>query len=244
MLMLTSTAIAEVPERPAPYVFVNDFAGILPDTKELNLEKVLQKYKDSLSLEVIVITINSEENTDINEYASEILSTWAIPKRDDYSGIVIVIDYYKRETAIAGSKNISKSISGAIATRVIEQYMKPDFRKENYTDGVLGSLPILAGLSQGTLSIKDLKRSDHHIVLYLALFLLVFFVIIFPVTQFRRVKENHLGTKPLNNLKALVFLNSFGVSNKSGYDDFANGKGTFVSRSFGGFGGGGISGKW
>ena len=70
---------AEVPELKHR---INDYANVLTETQEQEIEKTLEKFNSlNKSPEMAVLLIESLEGDNIDEYTNKVFNTWGIGKK-------------------------------------------------------------------------------------------------------------------------------------------------------------------
>ncbi len=235
---------ASIPDRPEPKRFVNDLAGLLDEPKRTEaLEYKLQKFKDSLKVEVTVITIKSLKNTEVVNFTRQLAEKWG----DDYTkenGIFILFDYEDRGYAIIPGTNLQDEFTPTILKKIEAHYMVPHFKKKEFHEGFNLATDAIANHITGKLTDEELKTDDQYNIYLITLGIFVFFLILFPLYQYSQFKKQHFGTKKIGFISAFMLMNHFRPSH-SRFEDFKKGTGPFsVSGSKVTSFGGGAGGSW
>ncbi|MEL4456546.1 TPM domain-containing protein [Lutimonas vermicola] len=126
-------------EFPKQIGFVNDFENIFTEEQKDQLTKFLTYYKETSFREIAVITIDSiPENTDFDKYAMGMSDNWNVGKNSDGNGLTIVLSKSLRKVRIS-TTGITKNLylSDEFCQKVIDENMIPEFKNENFYDGVL-----------------------------------------------------------------------------------------------------------
>ncbi len=248
VLFIASTRIfADIPPRPTPPRLVNDLADILTTQQENSLEKKLVNFNDTTSNQIAIVTVKSLDGYDPNMFAYEIGEKWQVGQKKFDNGIVVLIKPKygndRGRVAIQVGYGLEAVITDAISKRIIENEMKPEFRNNNYYQGIDNAVIILMGLAAGEISAdgygSDVKGSP-----LATLLPFIIFIIIFILIRVSNARSKSVG-KNIPFWTALWMSSSMGSSSGS-WNSFSGGSSGFGGGGFGGgsFGGGGASGSW
>ena len=232
----------DFPERSKPPKLVNDFANILVDREELILEKKLVAYNDSTSTQIAVVTINSLNGNDIADYSFRLAEKWGIGQKGKDNGLLILIALEDRKMFIATGYGMEGVIPDALAKRIVENYMKPNFRNNNYYKGVDEATSVIIGLAGGEFTADQIGSKKIGLSRFIFPLLVLIFVIGSSYSRYRTVRGSHMAGSNLNFLTFFFLMSAMGGGRGRGYSNFSSGSGSFGGGSFGGFGGGGFGG--
>jgi uncharacterized protein len=127
---------------PAAVGWVNDFEGLYNPLQENNLEIILQHLEKRTSIEICIVTIDSNmvgvEKFD--DFAYRLLKIWGIGKISKSNGIVICISKDYRKLFVCTDFGINKYIDNSEKFRIINKYFIPLFAKNDYYQGTLDGL--------------------------------------------------------------------------------------------------------
>ncbi len=128
-----------VSEFPQQIGFVNDFENIFTEEQKIQLTKFLKYYKETSFREIAVITIDSiPKNTEFDQYAIRMSDNWNVGKDDNGNGLTVVLSKKMRKVRISTTdKTRNLYLSDKICQKVIDENMIPEFKKDNYYDGIL-----------------------------------------------------------------------------------------------------------
>lgn len=228
------------PERPSPPQLVNDFADILSDQEEAQLEQKLVNYSDTTSTEITVVTIQSLGGEDPNLYAAELGTAWGVGRGDKDNGLVFLVSSGDREMAIQNGYGLEAVLTDALTKRIIEQYVLPEFREEDYYAGIDSGtdqiFKLLAGKFEGKGNREGSRNRGLPIIGMLVIMAIVFFVV---------RKKGGGGHGGYHRRGGGVWIGGMagGLGGSSGGFG-GGGGGGFGGFGGGSFGGGGASGSW
>ncbi len=72
LLIFVINSQAQLPSKPVPPRLLNDYTGTLTESQVSNLERMLVKYNDTTSTQILVLVVGDLQGYDIHEYATEI----------------------------------------------------------------------------------------------------------------------------------------------------------------------------
>lgn len=133
--MITATAF------PKQIGFVNDFEKIFSDEQKTQLTKLLTYYYENSSREITVVTLDAIPNTtEFRNYAIALSDHWNKSKNNNENALTIVMSKSMREIRISTTDKTRLSLTDDFCNKVISDYMIPEFKKDNYYDGLLYGL--------------------------------------------------------------------------------------------------------
>jgi uncharacterized protein len=124
-----------IPAKPNPPRLVNDIAHVLTAEQIAGLEQKLVDYDDSTSTQIVVVTVPTTGDYDVQEYALKILRDWGVGNRKTNNGIVILAAIDDHKIRIETGYGLEGAIPDIIAKQIIDNYITPAFREGNYYQG-------------------------------------------------------------------------------------------------------------
>ncbi|MEO6000279.1 MAG: TPM domain-containing protein [Chitinophagaceae bacterium] len=135
-LFFSIAAIAQnIPARPDPPRLVNDFAHVLTSDQIESLERKLVNYDDSTSTQIVIVTVPSTGDYDVDDYALKILRDWGVGNKKTNNGIVILAAINDRKVKIEVGYGMEGSVPDITAKQIIDNEITPNFRQNNYYRG-------------------------------------------------------------------------------------------------------------
>lgn len=125
----------DIPTPPNPPRLVNDLAGVLQPDEVERLENKLLLYNDSTSTQMAIVTIPTTGGRDIAEVGLAILRGWGIGTKEKNNGILILAAIQDRKVRIETGTGMEGVVPDAIANRIIEENIRPNFRNAQYYQG-------------------------------------------------------------------------------------------------------------
>lgn len=248
LIQVASVAIAkEPPESPQPPRLVNDYTGTLSDAETAALENKLVAYDDSTSTQIAVVLETSLEGDDIFDYSFRLAEKWGIGRSGKDNGILIYIALQDRKLYIQTGYGAEGFLPDAMAKRIIDQVMVPNFRQQQYYNGLDRATDIIMKLGSGEYTNDELSGNGGFPIFALIVIVLFIFIIII-ISAAASSRGYYRGGRYDSGGGWMIFgPGSWGDDDKprkKRRDEWGgwNGGGGFGGGGFGGFGGGGFGG--
>jgi len=121
--------------------FVNDYANIISESVEDQLETDLQQLATSTNgAEVAIATITSLNQEPIEMVAQDFFDSWKIGKADLDNGVLLLVALDDREVRIQTGYGTEAVITDSYAGRIIRNQIMPAFKEGNYDKGILAAV--------------------------------------------------------------------------------------------------------
>lgn len=247
MALWSATAMA-APEFPVLTGRVVDQANLLSPEQEADLTSKLQGLENATSDQLVVVTLDSLQGYEIEEYGYQLGRHWAIgqdgttanaqgQKLKD-NGVLLIVAPNERKVRIEVGYGLEPVLTDAMSGLIIQQAIVPAFRNGDYpggiiagTDAILEQLSIDRGVAIQKAQAAAQQSAPAQKMPIWVVILVILFVILFA-----------RGWLPFFILDAL-FRGGGGGGGWSGGGGGGFGGGGFGGGG-GGFGGGGASGGW
>ena len=248
-----------IPEPMSPPRLVNDYAGLLNENQFRNLELKLERFNDSSSTQIVVALVKSLNGLTKEEFADQLGEKWGVGRKGKNNGIVILVKPHyqteKGEARISVGYGLEGVIPDAIAKRIVDNDMMPNFQAGDYYGGIDKATSTLISLAKGEFSAEQYKKKTQGNPFGFAIPIIIIILIIIFM---RGNSGNHYttGSKGHSIWTALFLASMLGGRGGGGsWGDFRSGGGSFGGGfgggggGFGGFGGGsfgggGAGGSW
>lgn len=245
----------DIPARPDPPRLVNDFAGVLSADEAQTLENKLVAFNDSSSTQIAVVIVKSLNGYDKSEYARLIGEQWGVGQKGKSNGAVVLIKpkypNEKGETVIQTGYGLEGVIPDALAKRIVENEMIPNFKQGNYYAGIDLATSAMISLARGEYTADQYqKRKGKQSSPFALIIPLVILVVVFLLIRSGGGGGKSFG-KNVPFWTALFLLGSMGRGHSGSWGNFSGGSGFgggggggFGGFGGGSFGGGGAGGSW
>ncbi|MGG7048201.1 MULTISPECIES: TPM domain-containing protein [unclassified Campylobacter] len=139
---------------------VVDSAQILNQSTKDELEQILANFEQNSSTQVVVTTINSLQNKDIESYANELARAWGIGQKGKDNGVLLLVAPNERKVRIEVGYGLEGEITDAIASLILEQTILPKFRQNNYDAGVKNGIANIIAAASGAFEASQDSSSE------------------------------------------------------------------------------------
>lgn len=245
LLLWPLMAWGQVPPAPSPPRLVNDLAGVLGDTHEL--EDTLAAFARHTGNQIVVLTVSDLGGYEPWEYAQQVGQQWGVGGKKFNNGLVVLI---KPKTAssngrafIATGYGLEGALTDATCTQIVNREMIPAFKENDYAGGVWNAVRVLMPIAAGEYSEEqyvdsgeeELTAGEIMLVILILVIIFVFVTASMGNNQGGRGSGGSTGT-----WGGPIIFGSGGSSSWGGSSGgFGGGFGGFGGGSFGGGGGGG-----
>jgi uncharacterized protein len=239
LVWLTLSHAGAAPQFPALTGRVVDEAGILSDDTKQKLTAMLAGDEQQSGRQVVVVTLKSLQGYTIEEFGVDLGRAWGLGQKGKDNGALLIIAPAEHKVRIEVGYGLEGTLTDAQSRVIIDEYMRPSFRKNDYDAGILaGTKAVLQTLGNKTLAPPPESQDDDNsngvpfgFIIFIILMLVLF----------------HGGRM----FWPLLFMGGFG-GGRGGWGGGGFGGGGFGGGSGGGgfsggggsFGGGGASGSW
>ncbi|MCE2707772.1 MAG: TPM domain-containing protein [Bacteroidota bacterium] len=238
----------DFPPAPNPPRLVNDFSGTLSPEEMAKLEQKLVAYADSTSTRISIVLLGSVGPYDISDYAFQLGEQWGIGGKENDNGILILAAMKDRKVFIATGYGMEGVVPDALAKRMINDLILPNFKMEAYYEGLDQATDWIIKLASGEYKAEDMvSEGNHGGAIVMVLVFIILFVVL-PLLKNKKDNDNHMGGRgggvDLWTTLMLSSMLSGGGRSSGNFGDFSSGGGSFGGFGGGSFGGGGAGGSW
>jgi uncharacterized protein len=234
----TGAILRAQPAPPALTAPVNDFANVIDDESERELDRRIRALQQASGDVVVVATVPTLEGyADIDELALRLFENQGrgIGQKGKDNGALIVLALKERQVRIEVGYDLEEFITDGFAGETIRQLMVPEFRNGEYGRGLLaGATRVINRIAQRRgVELQNVPQERQPVGVprqfnAWPVILVVWIVIMLLSSRRRRRRRSRWGRGPWSGWN-------------SGVGPFGGGSGGFGG-GFGGFGGGGFGG--
>lgn len=217
---------------------VNDYVGVLTTEESSALESKLVAYNDSTSTQLAIVIIQSLEEYEVSDYATRLAEAWGVGQKDKDNGVMLLVAIADKKITIQTGYGMEGVLPDAICKRIIENEIKPSFKKSKFYEGIDNASTAIFKFAAGEYKADHYKKKEKGVP-----FGMILVIFIIAVVVLSRSKRNY---QTIGGRGTGGFFPPFiggGGSGKGSWGDFSGGGG-FGGFGGGGFGGGGASGSW
>jgi uncharacterized protein len=228
------------PEKPDR--LVNDYTQTLSADEVNALEQKLVAFDDSTSTQIAVVLINDLEGYDVADYAVRLAEQWGIGQAKKNNGIILLASLGDRKVTIQTGYGVEGALPDAIARRIIENAIKPNFKRGNYYQGLDEATNNIIAYTKGEYKADTPEDKVKGLSMKILFIIFITFIIIMAIAKRGGGGGQVIGGRGASSpFWWLLMSGNGGGGFGGGGSDSGGGFGGFGGGSFGG---GGASGSW
>lgn len=232
---------------------VNDYAKIIRDSDEREIEEYLAGLEQSTGIQIAVLTMPSLDGEDIASFGIKVADKWQLGDKEKDNGALLLVAYAEHDLRIEVGDGLEGSLTDAKCGLILRNVIVPEFKNGNYSTGIKKGVMNMGGIVSGdesavSRSVREGESSGSSSDLIPAficvIWLFLFMSAISAGTRRgrRRGRYYHNGNT-IAWIAADAALRSMMRGSGSGYSHSSGGFGGF-SGGGGHFSGGGASAHW
>jgi uncharacterized protein len=140
---------AEVlPPKPANYF--NDYAHVVSPATATLLNTRLEEFERKTSNQILVVVFPKMESpSSIEDYTVRLAQAWGVGQKQHNNGAVLFVFIQDRKMYIQVGYGLEGALPDATAKQIIENEIKPRFRKGDYDGGLTAGVNAILAATQG-----------------------------------------------------------------------------------------------
>ncbi len=225
---------------------VNDYANMLTPVLVQSLERELAGFEKKESTQIVVLTIPSLSGEVLEEYSIKVAQKWKIGQKKLDNGVILLVAKQERKIRIEVGYGLEGRLTDLLAGRIIDNEIKPWFKKGEYSVGVKNGASAIMQAVKGEYSaadapVQEVKNSLWKTSWFQQLAMIVgvaLFMGLIVLIMFIFAKRGYGGESGGSSSSSYGSLSGSSSSSSSG------GSSGSYSGGGGSFGGGGASGDW
>ena len=152
------TPSKESSKSPALTGRVVDQAGILSPAVKAELETALAAHENNTTNQVVVVTLESLNGANIEEYSLELGRRWGIGQKGKDNGVLLVVAPNDKQIRIEVGYGLEGILTDALSGNIINYYIIPEFKKGDIQNGIkIGTQKIIALLEGDESAKKEIR---------------------------------------------------------------------------------------
>ena len=231
---------------------VNDYAKIIRDSDEREIEEYLAGIEQTSGIQIAVLTMPSLDGEDISSFGIRVADKWNLGDKEKDNGAILIVAYAEHDLRIEVGDGLEGSLTDAKCGLILRNVIVPEFRDGNYSGGIMKGVKDMGAIASGDESAvsrsvregEDNSGDDSLVPIFVIIVWLIFFVSMISAgarRSRRRGRYYHNG-----NTLAWIAADAALRSIMRGNGGSGHSSGGFGGFSGGGghFSGGGASAHW
>lgn len=129
---------------------VNDYADLISPGAESRIDEVLTKLEQDKGAQVVVLTIDSLQGEQLEEYSLKVAETWKLGREEEDDGALLLVAKNDRKMRFEIGYGLEPVLSDVMTTRIRNQILQPSFRAGDFDGGIERAVGAIDGLIRGT----------------------------------------------------------------------------------------------
>ena len=146
---LSGMALAQQPV-PKLTSLVTDQAGMLDAGQRQKLEAVLTDYQARTGSQIAVLTVNTTEPEQIEQYSIRVADAWKLGRKGIDDGVLILVAKNNpaalRRLRIEAGRGVQGVLTDAKSKQILQDVIAPYFRKDQFYEGLVAGVGAVATL--------------------------------------------------------------------------------------------------
>lgn len=231
---------------------VNDYAKIIRDSDEREIEEYLAGIEQTSGVQIAVLTMPSLDGDDIASFGIKVADKWQLGDKEKDNGAILIVAYAEHDLRIEVGDGLEGSLTDAKCGLILRNVIVPEFKNGNYSAGIKKGVMNMGAIATGdesavSRSVREGEdKSSNDLIPVFAILVWLIFVLSMISANARRGRRRgryyHNGNT-IAWIAADAALRSMMGSGRSGGSHSSGGFGGF-SGGGGHFSGGGASAHW
>lgn len=184
--------------------YVSNPDNILSSSTVVRIDELLANLEKESQAEFGIVVVNNYQGDSDFEFALSLFNSWGIGKSESNNGLLLFIAKDRHEYRFISGYGMESIFPDAYLKRIGEQYLVPNFQRNDYDLGVLEATRFIVHVLKSPDSIKELNRlmpevgpfwSINNPILFNAALILVLLVLLYKYVDFVSTKVIKVSTK-------------------------------------------------
>lgn len=241
----------DIPNAPKPARLYNnlskEFPNFLSAPEAEELEKKLVEFAEKTSNQIVVIVVDDLAGYEPWDYATRIGEKWKVGHEKEDNGIVLLIKPTggkgEKKTFIATGRGLEGAIPDYTCNEIVENELLPNFKKNNFYEGITSGLAVLESLSLGEYNSDQYAKKNKKKGGIISVIIVLFIIMVIVIAIGKGKGGGGGGNAFTIGAAGALFGSSYGGNRGGGFGGGSSGGG-FGGFGGGSFGGGGSGGSW
>lgn len=191
---------------PGPIInYVTDYANVLTESEEINLNQKLKAYDDESTNEIGIVTINSLDGDTIENFAVKLFEEYKYGKSDRDNGVLLLISIQDKKFRIEVGYGLEGALTDLESKDILDDVITPEFKKSNYYAGIDKGADAIIEATKGEYTSNSSASSNSLGGIFESIFPIVFFFFIVLIGPLSYAMARSRNSYILGMIIGLVF---------------------------------------
>ena len=140
LISLSVSVMAIDLPKPTNNFFVNDFADVIDDETENELQAIGASLYNQTTAQVVVVTVDSLDGYDVSEYALTLGREWGVGSEENDNGVVLLLSIDDRQVTIQVGYGLEGCLPDGKTGRILDTYAIPYLSNDDFSTGLFPRL--------------------------------------------------------------------------------------------------------
>ncbi len=156
-VMAVTAAALDVPRLKG---HVNDYAGMLSQASQRQLEVLLTEFEQKASTQIVLLSIPSLKGDSLEDFSIRVAEAWQIGQTEIDSGAILLIAKNDRKVRIEVGYGLEGRLTDLLAGRIIRDVIAPHFRAGAFDQGIIAGISAMIDAVHGEFSAGERAPSS------------------------------------------------------------------------------------
>lgn len=195
--------------------FVTNPDGIISSEAEYRVNSIIASIRDSATVEIAVVLINSIGSKDIDSFATDLFTKWGIGKREKDNGLLFLLVYDQKQMVFRTGYGLEGVLPDIVLGQIIRNDISPYLKQGDFDSGIINGMEKISSYLLDTNAVEEVKATDNrqmedlkkYSIGYLGITVVVFLLfLVFLLSVLNSSKNNYKKYSLLNNGRAFVII--------------------------------------
>jgi uncharacterized protein len=126
--------------------FVYDFANVVTPQDRNAISRLFNDLEARTSAQLKIVTLPSLEGGEIKDFSNRLYEGWGIGQKGKDNGALMLMSQQNRKIWIEVGYGLEGALPDAKVGRLLDQYVMPSFKQDDYSAGILKGAQALAAV--------------------------------------------------------------------------------------------------
>lgn len=141
---------------------INDTAAMLSAETVAKLEQKLATFERETSNQIAVLTIQSLQGDDINQFSIRVAENWKLGQTGKDNGVVLILAKTERKVRIEVGMGLQGALPDITASKIIREVMRPHLKNNDFDQGISAGIDSIIAATKGEFKATAAPQKQSH----------------------------------------------------------------------------------
>lgn len=128
---------------------VNDYAGMLSQRMQQELESRLTAFELSDSTQIVILTVPSLEGENLEQFSIKVAESWRVGQKGVDNGVILLVAKQERKIRIEVGRGLEGRLTDLVSGRIIRGAISPRFKAGDFDGGIVAGVTSIMAVVKG-----------------------------------------------------------------------------------------------